>query len=53
MAWLLRITHGFQNIVFETYLQLCENDRSKYTAHPAENNAVHNEELYKHTHKYS
>lgn len=34
-------------------MQLCENDRSQHKAHPVENNAVHIEELYKHTHKYS
>lgn len=53
MAWVLRIAHDFQNIVSERYVQLCENDRSQHTTHPAENNAVHIEGLYKHIHKYS
>lgn len=41
MAWVLKIAHDFQNIVSERYVQLCENDRSQHTTHPAENNAVH------------
>lgn len=53
MAWVLRIAHDIQNIVFERYEQFCEKGRRQHTAHPVENNAVHIEGLCKHIHKYS